>query len=345
MSARPHSVLVLGAGVFGLSAAAALAADGLEVTVLDPEPELGGASAVAAGMLSPGFELALASDPRLSEHASLHRAAWEAWPEFARRFGLTLKQDGALWAGPVGDLPERFAAAGFPLERAPDGLFAPEEGRVEPRPALARLRAAVTDAGGRLVAGRAISVDETDGRIVVETSDDRLEADRVVVACGWSAAKLEGPLASTAAGLRPIKGQIAILRPLRSAPDRVVRGPGGYVVPRADGTVAVGATMEPGVSNLRVEPGVLAGLRDRAAELVPELARSEVVRGEAGVRGASPDGLPLIGTVAPGVDVALAPRRNGWLLAPLVARAILASAKGETPPFADALDPLRFNQG
>jgi glycine oxidase len=344
MSARPQTVLVLGAGVFGLSAAAALAAEGCDVVVLDPEPEAGGASAIAAGMLSPGFELALASGSTPPEHAQVHRAAWEAWPAFARRFGLTLKRDGALWAGPAGDLRERFAAAGFPLEVVPDGLFAPQEGRVEPRPALARLRAAVTAAGGRIVAGRASSVHGLGTGGAVNTPDGPIEADRIVVACGWSAAKLEGSLGPAPASVRPIKGQIAVLKPLRAAPDRVVRGPGVYVVPREDGTVAVGATMEPGVANRRVDPDVVARLRDAAADLVPELAGAEIVRGEAGVRGASPDGLPLVGTVAAGVDVALAPRRNGWLLAPLVAGAVLASAKGERPPFASALDPLRFSR-
>lgn len=339
------SVLVVGAGVFGLAAAATLAADGFAVTVVDPEPEVGGASAVAAGMISPGFELALAADRRTAVHAPLHRAAWEAWPAFADRFGLALRRDGALWVGPEGDLVRRFQAAGFALERTADGLFAPEEGLVEPRPALVLLRAVVEGAGGRVVVGRALSVRSDDGRAIVATTQGDLQADRAVVACGWAAATLGGPLAAVAAEVAPIKGQIAIVRPARPCPDRVVRGPGVYVVPRSDGTVAVGATMEPGATDLAVDAAVLCGLLAAAAELVPALEGAEIVRGEAGVRGASPDGLPLVGTVAPGVEVALAPRRNGWLLAPLVAEAVAASAKGETPPFAQVLDPLRFSRG
>jgi glycine oxidase len=63
----------------------------------------------------------------------------------------------------------------------------------------------------------------------------------------------------------------------------------------------------------------------------------------AATRGATPDGLPLVGPVAPGLAVALAPRRNGWLLAPLVGRLIAAYAAGADPgPHAAALDPLRF---
>lgn len=346
MSSRaPASVIVVGAGVLGLATAARLAHAGLAATVLDPDPEQGGASAVAAGMISPGFELALGDRRLTAAHAPLHRAAWEAWPAFAETAGIALRRDGARWVGFAGDLPERFAHAGFPTAPTEDGFFAPEEGLVEPRSALARLRAAVAEAGGRVESARALALRADPERPAVETIGGRLEADRVIVACGWATARLGGPLTKAAMQVSPIKGQIAILRPPGAAPLSVLRGPGVYAVPRPDGTVAVGATMEPGRSDTGLDPGMLAGLRLAAADLSPLLEGSELVRGEAGVRGASPDGLPLVGRAAAGVEVALAPRRNGWLLAPLVADVLLASAKGDEHPFAARLDPLRFSPG
>lgn len=343
MTGRPSSVLVIGAGVLGLSAAAALTRAGFGVTVVDPEPEGGGASAVAAGMISPGFELALAGPAPPAGHAAVHRVAWDAWPAFAEAFGLALERDGAWWVGPTEDLPDRFAAAGFLLEARGEGLFAPEEGLIEPRPALARLREAVKAGGGRIEAARALSVRSDSERPGVETVGGRLEADRVLVACGWAAARLGGPLARVFAYVTPIKGQIAILQPRGERPNRVLRGPGVYAVPRPDGTAAVGATMQPGRGDTVVEPGMIGGLRLAAADLSPAYAGAELVRGEAGVRGATADGLPMVGAVAAGVDVALAPRRNGWLLAPLIAQAVVAAAKGD-PPLLAAFDPLRFSR-
>lgn len=344
MTGRTSSVLVIGAGVFGLASAVALTRAGFGVTVIDPEPESGGASAVAAGMISPGFELALAGKAPPARHAAVHRAAWDAWPAFAGTFGLALAQDGAWWVGPTEDLPDRFAAAGFRLHETADGLFAPEEGLIEPRPALARLRDAVKSGGGRIEAARGLSVRPDPERPGVETVGGRLEADRVLVACGHAAARLGGSLSRLFAHVTPIKGQIAVLKPRGERPDRVLRGPGVYAVPRPDGTAAVGATMQPGRGDAAIEPGMIGGLRLAAADLSPAYVGAELIRGEAGVRGATADGLPMVGTAAAGVDVALAPRRNGWLLAPLIADAAVASAKGRTPPFAALFDPLRFSR-
>ncbi|MBV8593434.1 MAG: FAD-dependent oxidoreductase, partial [Caulobacteraceae bacterium] len=139
---------------------------------------------------------------------------------------------------------------------------------------------------------------------------------------------------------RPIKGHILRLPGLvLSGP--VVRGAGGYVCPDPGGAL-VGATMEPGVDDPVVDPGHASGLLAFARRLGPALAdRPRVLA--AGIRGATSDGLPLVGpSRTQGVFVAAGVRRNGWLLAPLVADAITDQLLGnDRGPLARAFDPAR----
>jgi glycine oxidase len=101
--------------------------------------------------------------------------------------------------------------------------------------------------------------------------------------------------------------------------------------------------MEPGRGDARPDPAQAAPLRAAGAALFPALAEAP---GElaAGVRGATPDGLPLAGFSAePGVLVAAGARRNGWLFAPLLAAIVVALATGREPGrWAGRLDPGRF---
>jgi glycine oxidase len=143
--------------------------------------------------------------------------------------------------------------------------------------------------------------------------------------------------------VRPIKGHILRLAGEATAlVERVTRAPGVYFVPRPDGLV-VGATMQPDRSDVAIEPAVVEALHRAAAAVFPGLAGAKIAEARAGVRGASPDGLPLAGAAgAPGVHLALAPRRNGWLLAPLVARSVVASLIGGDDPAGGAFRPDRF---
>jgi glycine oxidase len=123
----------------------------------------------------------------------------------------------------------------------------------------------------------------------------------------------------------------------------VVRTLGGYVAPQAGGAVA-GATMEPGRRDRVPEADTLALLRARAASAFPHL-RAAPAEGRAGVRAATPDGLPLVGrsAVRPQAILCVGARRNGWLVAPLAAEAVLAAVSGEDPGAAGAaFDPGRF---
>ena len=164
-------------------------------------------------------------------------------------------------------------------------------------------------------------------------------ADAVIVAAGADAEAM----ASWAPELRclsPIKGQILHLAaPPQSGPS--LRTSEAYIAPQAAGVV-VGATMEPGRHDRRTSPAALQRLRRGAGQWIPALLEAPG-RGLAGVRAATPDGLPLVGASSnPGVFLAVGARRNGWLLAPLVADVLIQRLTGERNP-ACPFDPQRFD--
>ncbi|MFN4091538.1 MAG: NAD(P)/FAD-dependent oxidoreductase [Brevundimonas sp.] len=327
-------VIVIGAGVLGLSSAATLATRGHAVTVVDP----GGANAssVAAGMIAPAMET-LGDLKGGMDHGALFQAAAGLWPGFAGTHGLILNREGAAWRGPgAGEVVETLTARGFTAHAVEEGFFAPNEARVDAGPALAALADGIT-----MRAGRAARIArDGDGRVVTLDDGEQLTARHVVVASGVGVA-VSGPLSLEAlTGLiTPIKGQLAFT-PERLG-EQVVRGAAGYVAPAGSGSV-IGATMQAGAADLAVD--VAAGealvrgcLAMIGVDAVPTL------EWRVGVRGASPDGLPMAGMVEPGLHVALAPRRNGWLLGPLVAQIVADGVEGRAPgEWAAALDPFRF---
>jgi glycine oxidase len=332
-------VTVAGAGALGLSCALALADAGFAVTACDPAPPFANASGVAGGMLAPVFEAVL--DPEAAAHFDLLLAARNLWPGLEARSGVRLDRTGALAAGRADwlqslmagvarlglhptEIPRRTAEALAPgLAGGFDTvLLNREDWRLDARPALAALRAAAVEAG---VAFRQ------------QTVNGRGDADLLVVATGAA-----GGLAPEAGVLSPIKGHI-----LRTEPSQLggvtVRGEGVYVTP-ADGGLAIGATMEPGLADAAPDPAKAAPLLALGSSLFPALAKAHFEL-QAGVRAATPDGLPLVGfSAAPGVLLATGARRNGWLLAPLVAEVVTALASGRDPGcYAARLDPQRFD--
>ena len=295
-------VTVVGAGVFGLCAALALADAGCRVRLFDDAATGSNASAVAAGMLAPISEALF--DPLAAPHQSLLIEARNRW--------LRLEK------GAVGIAIDR---SGVRLAETDDIIG--EDWRIsDVTTALETLRRRLFFDGGEIVSERFSAPDLSPGGLII-------------LAPGANAAALTA-FAPELSHLSPIKGQIARLHGGPAA-GPVVRWVGGYLVPHSGGAL-LGATMEPGVADLSLDPAVLAALRDQAAIYVPEVA-GLAFTGSAGVRMSSPDGLPLIGpSTTPGVFLAAGARRNGWLLAPLVGEMIAAYVTGTDPgPWASAL--------
>ena len=328
---------VAGAGALGLSAALALAEAGGRVTVSDPGEAR--ASSIAAGMLAPVFEAIL--DDAVGD-LDLLLAARDLWPGLAARAGIALDQSGTAAAGTadwLADIAGRLDGLGVPAAElgpaalqvlapgiAPGlrGLMVGEDWRLDPRPALASLRAAAVAAGVELR---------------TEAFDGRPQTDWLVIATG--AARGLAEVAPELGHIQPIKGQILRFKDRRGG--RVsLRGRGAYAVPGGDG-LAIGATMEVGRSDTRIDPAALRPLIAASEALFPDLAGATFTA-SAGVRAATPDGLPMAGlSRSPGVILATGARRNGWLLAPLVADIVTACVTGrESGPYAARLDPRRF---
>ena len=352
-------VVVAGAGAAGSAIAFGLARRGARVVWVDPAGEVDNASTVAAGMLAPAFETALDGGAR--EDFAMLAAARDRWPALISTLGgeVGLWRGGALWLdlpdsqGPSSiELAARFDAVGAMGETIAAGtardflpslpadltgaFYTPEDWSLDPVLALTALREAAVAAGVEAVAARLTGFEK--GR--AQLSDGReVSADAVVLATGADVSAIAPELAH----LSPIKGHI-LRQPLegRRSEGPVLRGAGGYVSATATG-VHVGATMEPGLSDTAIDPAIVERLEAFGQRLYPALAGASL-EARTGVRAATPDSLPLVGpSAAPGVFLATGMRRNGWLLAPLVADMIAAYLTGDNPgPYAARLNARRF---
>lgn len=350
-------VIVVGAGALGSSIALILAQGGARVRLIDCAAPGDNASGVAAGMLAPAFEAML--DPLSSDHFALLRDARDLWPDFVGRLesDVGLRRCGAIWLSGDAD-PEACAlglsrlgaraerlSAGAARAAAPDlgpnageGVFTPDDWRLDAAAALSGIVRAAGRAGVETITGKLVAIEaETTG---VLQDGRRLEADAIVLATGAGRA----PLAPELAHLSPIKGHILQYAwPSAASPSPILRCSGGYGVVGA-GVVRVGATMQAGRDDRHIEPQVVAQLHALAVRLFPALEPAKA-NAAAGVRAATPDGLPLVGPSSlPGVFLAAGARRNGWLLAPMVATMTAAYlAGGDAGPRAALFDPRRFD--
>ena len=372
MRSEEVEVLVVGAGAIGLACAWRAAQRGLRVRVLEREAPGAGASGVAAGMLAPVGEAAWGEDRLLAAALASHRA----WPRFAAELAEGGTDPGYIEGGALHVAFDRDEAAElrrrYELMTSLDleaqwlsptqcrglepglhpsmfgGIHAPHEAGVDPGATVAARRLACDRAGVAVESGAEVAAAITDGNRLVglETGDGRRHgADAVVLAAGaWSAAGWVP--AEARPPVRPVKGQILTLRESggRALADRIVVTERVYLVPRADGRLVVGATVEELGFDTRVTAGGVHELLREAYRALPEVAELELERAVAGLRPGTPDNAPLVGPGAiEGLILATGHFRNGILLAPLTADGVAALLCGEEPPAELAVaDPARF---
>lgn len=327
-------VHVLGGGIVGLACADELLARGHDVTVVDPAPG-SGASAVAAGMLSPAAE-AWHGEPEVHR---LGVASARLWPAYAARLGVPLHDRGTLLVGHDAGDGQRVERQAELLEGLGGGvdLLGPRELR-DLEPGL-----------GRVVRGFRVADRAVDPRGVVAALRARLvdrvsarpahgEPEALVVATG---ARLPAPWTALVRGVR---GEVVRLR-TDDPPAHVVRGwvagDPVYLVPRADGELVVGATVEEHDAPPVPTAGNVLRLLHAARTLLPGLDRAEVLACEARDRPATRDHLPLVGpTHDPRTWLAAGHFRHGVLLAPLTAQLLADALEGAAPD--PAVDPRRL---
>ncbi|HJR52578.1 MAG TPA: glycine oxidase ThiO [Gemmatimonadota bacterium] len=217
-------------------------------------------------------------------------------------------------------------------------LHIPDDRQVDPLALMAAAAEALARRPDvRVEIGSAVrAIESAAGRVTGVTMEAGAEAaahsDLVVLAAGaWSGgiAGLPRPLP-----VRPVKGQMAALKPAAMPIRHVVGGRGAYCVPRDDGRVVVGATVEDAGFDERVDPAAVAALIRAAAAAVPALGDAPVASRWSGLRPGTADDLPILGAdpELPGLLYATGHYRNGILLAPLTAEVVAALARGAEPP-------------
>ena len=361
-------ILVLGAGVIGLSCAVRLARAGARVTVLEGEREDWSAhgpaaSLAAAGMLAPIVEAlgAAGAHPRLAELCLASFDLWRTqsagaqWADAIRFDGgvvLVESEDKAASliarAAALGREVRRLSRAdiekrcGLKTELA--GVFVTDEGVIDPGRALSALAMEARRFGVRLLFSHDVRDIEPAAGRVISADGAQFEADVIVIALGVWADERIAARAPALSMIRPAKGHMAPVEVAGSLSANI-HAPGFYLARRSENDVVLGSTMELGVHDRRVDKEKIAGLLAAAERALPGLVRLKPdAFAWAGVRPMSPDEAPLIGpSGAPNVLVASGHSRNGWLLAPITAEIICARVYGEAlAPLWVAFSPNRF---
>jgi glycine oxidase len=371
-------VAIAGGGIVGLACAWRARQQGLSVTLLERDTLGAGASHVAAGMLAPVSEVEFGTAGERVLGLGLRSA--ELWPGFAAELeeatGLDvgLLQTGTLVLARDEDeareLERRLAfrrslglralrlRAGEAREREPGlaptlrlALEAPDDHSVDPRLVLTALRRACESSGVLLrehAPVASVELDERGERAIALRlqGGERVTAAHTVLAAGPWTGRIDGLPPHARIRVRPVKGQILRLRD-PAGPGllrRIVRFEGGYLVPRADGSYVLGATVEERGFDLHPTAGGVYELLRHASELVPGIDELRIEELSVGLRPGTPDNAPVIGPGAlEGLVWATGHHRNGILLAPLTAELLIPTLLGESPgPLAQACRPDRF---
>jgi glycine/D-amino acid oxidase-like deaminating enzyme len=177
---------------------------------------------------------------------------------------------------------------------------------------------------------RVLSLDVAPGAITVTTDKTSYSTGKVVNCAGAWAGEV-GPFPIPT---RPVKGQmVCFAMPSRDLLRHVVRSPEIYLIPRSDGRLLAGATVEEAGFDKRTVPETIQNLRRAAIAMLPSLANARVLEDWAGLRPGTPDNLPILGaTSVPGYFVATGHFRDGILLTPVTASAmaqLIATGKSE----------------
>jgi glycine oxidase len=175
----------------------------------------------------------------------------------------------------------------------------------------------------------------------VTTTKTAFHAAKVVNCAGaWS-----GQIAPHAFPTRPVKGQmLCLLMPSHARLKHVIRSPEAYLIPRSDGRLLVGATVEEAGFDKRTDLATIQRLHRAAVHLIPKLRDAKILENWAGLRPGTPDALPILGaTATSGYYVATGHFRDGILLAPITAEVMAAIVEGRAPEYdLQPFSPARF---
>ncbi|SDS85038.1 glycine oxidase [Brevibacterium siliguriense] len=370
-------VIVVGAGIIGLSTAWYLRRVGADVTIIDPAPALG-ASHAAAGMIAPAAEVVWGQTPLYP----LMRASAEMYPEFAAEVASAAAVDlgstdteTLVCAGDRADLQalrelrEAQSRSGFATElvagsaarrvepalspAVAGAVHIPGDHSIDPRRVCAALLSVLTAGSGALLIHQRVVglLRDGDRTMGVELSDGRrLDADQVILCAGTANNEIVG---APQLPIREVWGDVLRLRataettPLLTRTIRgLVNGRSVYLVPRPDGEIVLGASSrEDGLSG--TPAGAIHRLLADGQRVVPGILDAEISDITTRARPGSPDDLPMIGRVDSGCVVSTGYFRHGILLAPFGGRLgaeLTLGAVSDWPPDGalESVSPHRF---
>jgi glycine oxidase len=374
-----YDVIIVGGGLIGSSIAFELSSEKLRVVVLDRQEPGREASWAAAGMLSPGPD-----SPGSSALVPLGKKSLRLYPEFiaaiekasGKSTDFTRNGTFEIFRGRQAEIARNkmvgefhhlgLAAAAISLNEARQhepslgpqtGAVAwlSEEATVDPRLLMDAVLAAAKQNGAEIRANCPVDALLYEGKACagVIASGQKIAANQVVIAAGsfcgtiTEAATPDAdprPQLSPYAPVHPVRGQMLALRSKTVKLKKVLRSEYGYLVPRRDGRIIAGSTLENAGFVKQVTPQGVRQILDAALELAPALADAKIVEEWSGLRPGTPDLLPIIGpTDFAGLWLATGHYRNGILLAPATAKIMRDWIVTGKPNFdAESFSPLRF---
>ena len=352
---KTWDVIIIGGGIIGLSLSLALRRRGASVLIVERGEPGREASSAAGGMLV-NCSLETAAPLR-----SLATASARMYPAFAQELEfesgmhVDLRDHGTIifptrehipdWKGfahakslpvPPADIEPALADTNCPA-------FYLEERSVDPRALSAAAwkaakRRGIDFSSGDEVTAVTVIDDRTTG---VTTTKTAFHAAKVVNCAGaWS-----GQIPPHAFPTRPVKGQmLCLLTPAHARLKHVIRSAEAYLIPRSDGRLLVGATVEEAGFDKRTDLETILRLHRAALALIPKLRDAKILENWAGLRPGTPDALPILGASStPGYYVATGHFRDGILLAPITADVMAAVVEGRTSEYDLApFSPARF---
>lgn len=338
-----QKIIIIGSGPVGLACAIHALENGDDVSIFHKSSMCAGIA--AGGMLAPSYEFLGKESEEFTDFAF---KSHELWNDLAAQLDVEIIPN-CLVLGNNEDTNSRLEKLlefgvgrqfNFAKTNVPQGFNAVaalnlnSDGLINPIFAISAFKSKIKAMGGEFFEIEQLEI----GQNNIFADNKEFAADKIIISAGVGA-KIFSKIIPSLANIYGVRGQI-IEYATKAKFHGSVRCGSTYILARGDKTI-VGATAHQNVENWDIEQGDIETLRQNAIKLCPELENAEITNSFCGVRPASKDGLPIIGNIeGTNISLACAPFRNGWLLAPAIAKMVFGEE--DYTQYSKAFSPLRF---